>query len=145
MPFISDDHATKLLQPGVFVTRGAPAIVLRITSEFRMGLRRTHCHENEAQSAVPTIRPLRELRAIRKPYLATTNISHVWNSLASSGEIATGLAVETNFKTIVQWCARTASQGDRCIRTLGGSVARLEAAQGNEPSSRARGLWQMLG
>ena len=52
MPFISDDHATKLLQPGVFVTRGAPAFFLRITSEFRMGLRRTHCHENEAQSAV---------------------------------------------------------------------------------------------
>ena len=37
----------------------------------------------------------------------------------------------------------TAGRPVRCIWTLDGSVAHLEAAQGNEPSIRARGLLRM--
>jgi hypothetical protein len=86
-------------------------------------------------SGSPTIRPLRELSALRKGVQPTTNIPR----LEFACVIARNRdwpAVETNFNTIVQWWTPTASQGDRCIRTVGGSVVHLEAAQSDEPSIR---------
>jgi hypothetical protein len=52
-------------------------------------------------SGLPIIRPLRELSAIRKP-CSPRRISNVWNSLASSREIATGLRSK---QTSTQLCS----------------------------------------
>jgi len=94
---------------------------------------KSSCRSSTSNSGEPTSRRLLSANLRRDPSLP----------YGRCNRDRRGLPPKTRFNKGLHLRVRIAIPVDRCIQIVGESIGHLEAAQGNEPSIRARGQWQM--